>query len=157
MRLWIKLFEAVDQTPTEIVIRVRDEFVAETGETPHQINRGQCFEFADALETAAPRLFQSLEIGNFYRYTGEYKDEPVGFDEKLLKTWPSFKPVHGLTWKQMFEDVGLSWPGTHGWAYCKQTGLCYDIETPEGKANPFELSFFESWFDHYHKNKVTEK
>lgn len=145
------LYEAEDLwSPTAIVKRVRDRWVEETGQTPHEINRGQCFEFADALEAEAPTVFQSVEIGNIFRYGGKYNDDPEGFDEALIaKHWPGTRPYPGLTWDQMFGEVGLDWPGIHGWAYCAKTDMCYDIEHPEGVRNPFDLSFFQGYRDRY--------
>jgi hypothetical protein len=143
------LVESVAMTPTQAVCALRDEWIAEQNTTAYAINRGQCFEFADALEEAYPDLFVSIEIGNIFRYEGKYNDDPVGFDEALIaQHWPNIKPYPGLTWEQMFQDCDLSWPGTHGWAFCAQTGLSYDVETPEGVSNPFDLPFFDSYKAH---------
>lgn len=126
------------------------EYKINTGEAPEQINNGSCEEFADDLAEMHPDMFQSISIGEIMKYGGEYNDKPIGYDEQLLKThWPMIKPPHGLTWDQIFNDVGLDWPGTHCWAFCKQTGLSYDAVTPQGVSNPFDLSFFKPYFDDY--------
>jgi hypothetical protein len=156
MRKWLDLFEN-ENDPSAIVLRVRDLWVEETGQTPRQINRGSCFEFAEALEAEAPHLFESIEIGNIFRYTSKYSGEPVGYDEELLqKHWPKWKPFPNLTWEDMFTIAGLNWQGTHGWAYCAKTDKCYDVETPEGVENPFNLSFFDSYKE-YAIKKTAEK
>jgi hypothetical protein len=131
--------------PADVVAyAIKEILAANPGKTPHQINRGQCDELADLLERLDKR-FESLELGNFHKYKD---DEPIGFDQKLLRNhWPNIKPWPGMTWADMFdpEKGDLNWTGTHVWAYCSENDLHYDIETPGGVRNPFDLKFFDTW------------
>lgn len=153
MKKWIALFET-EESPEDIVNRCLHDMIycaKDSGHaiTPHEINNGMCYEFADTLERMEPAMFQSMDMGGILSYGGEYDDDPQGFDEELLAAhWKGYQPFKGLTWKQMFHDVGLNWPGTHAWGYCKTNGLCYDAETTYGVQNPFDLKFFDSWKQH---------
>lgn len=124
MRQWINLFEQT-QNPEHIVQRVLLSIIEEAKEngyhiTPHDINNGQCFEFADEIERVAPDIFQSMSVGQIFKYQGKYEDDPYGFDEKLLNAhWKGYQPFKGYSWDQMFNDLGMNWPGTHAWAHCK--------------------------------------
>jgi hypothetical protein len=153
MRNFINIVESVTpEVATQAVLERLKAWFDEHGDTPYKINHGQCFEFVDDLESHYPELFQSIEIGNIFSYAGEYNDDPDGYDEDLIaQHWPNIKPVLDLNWQQMFHEVGLNWPGTHGWAFCKQTCLSYDAETPEGRQNPFDLPFFKPYYDEYLK------
>jgi hypothetical protein len=143
MRNWIDLFETMND-PTQIVHELRAQWIKETGETPQQINAGQCFDFSDELESINHTLFMSFGIGNFTNHNsdaGEDSSDATGFDIGLLQShYPTWKPPAGLTWQQ-FYDLGLA-DGCHGWAYCLKNHLCYDIEAPDGVANPFDLPWF---------------
>lgn len=125
---------------------VLDEWIAE-GREPAEINNGSCFEFADDIASRYPERFMSVGIGDFMLYRGKWADEEYGFDEALLfHQWPSYQPLHGFTWSQMFSWGVFDWPGIHAWAHCRITGLCFDAETPDGVGNPFELNYFmERW------------
>lgn len=142
MRGWIDLVESLND-PSAIVHELRDKWIKETGQTPQQINSGQCFNFSDDLETEHPELFSSVGLGNFMNHdyvSGEDCGDATGFDLELLRLhYPAWHPPQGWTWEQMFEIVD---DGCHGWAICTKNNLCYDIETPDGIANPFELPWF---------------
>lgn len=118
------------------------EWAAE-GREPSEINNGSCFEFADDTASRNPGRFMSVGIGDFMLYRGKWADEEYGFDEALLfHQWPTYQPLHGFTWEQMFSWGVFDWPGIHAWVHCRITGLCFDAETPEGVGNPFELNYF---------------
>lgn len=144
-RVWSGyLSESEISTPEQIVAQAIEHVMSENpGKTPEQINRGQCDELADTLERTDSNRFQSIELGNLFQYDD---GEPTGFDTRLLKKhWPHVKPFPGLTWADMYEKADLNWTGIHIWAYCHENQLHYDIETPEGVRNPFNLRFFASW------------
>lgn len=131
--------------PTDAVVWLRDRYEEERNDNAWSINRGQCYDFSEDLEAKWPHLFQSVDTGCIMKYGGQHNDEPYCFDEELLaKHWPDTQPWDGETWDDMFKHMG-GWPGVHCWAFSPVTGLCYDIEHPEGIKNPFHLSFFNDW------------
>lgn len=153
MRKWINLCETID--PAAVVHALRDKWIAEMGKTPKEINNGLCFDFAEALEHQHPDMFEAEGFGNFMNHdfdAGEDCDDATGFDQKWLQHKPKWHPPEGLDWDDMFKI--FSWDGTHGWAYCKQNGLCYDIEHPDGVANVFDLTFLQPHIRHYRDEKM---
>lgn len=157
MRKWIDIIRESQEDPSEIVHKLRDRWVEETGKTPQQINAGMCFDFADELASDHPELFFSVGLGNFMNHdckTGQNCWDATGFDLELLRLhYPAWHPPQGWTWKTMFEVVN---DGCHGWAICKTNGLCYDIEVPDGIANPFELPWFKRFFAALRSKTMTE-
>lgn len=93
--------ESTEPTTTEIVKMVRDRYI-DNGHSIADIQNGRCFEFADNVVRQAEELnnhhIKTFALGNFFKYSGEWNDEPTGFDVKLLRThWAQWKPVRGLT------------------------------------------------------------
>lgn len=118
------------------------------GKTPAEINNGSCFDFAEDVARNNPGRFASVGLGDFMLYRGKWADEPYGFDEALLfHEWPNYSPLHGHSWKEMFNWAVFNWPGIHAWAHCRVTGLCFDVETPEGVFNPFNLAYFKPYWE----------
>lgn len=147
MREWINLFESADIA--ELTHSLRDRLCRENNKTPQQMNSGQCDEFADALEGEDPR-FESMELGNLYNHTTGDCDDATGFDVEMIhRINPHWQPPADFTWEQAFDECGLSWTGTHIWAFCSANGLSYDIENVDGVANVFDLEFFKRIFAHY--------
>jgi hypothetical protein len=144
--------------PQTAALAMRDRFVADEGRTPQEINSGMCFDFAEALEGEHGDLFETFELGNLYNHNfaaGEDCVDATGFDAAMIhRICPNWNPPAGFTWQTMFDDCGLSWTGTHGWAFCAQNGLSYDIENPEGVTNVFDLAFFQRIFAAYRARLV---
>lgn len=152
MRNWIDIILESQNDPSAIVKELRERYISETGKTPQQINSGLCFDFSDDLETEAPDLFMSVGVGNFMNHdhnAGECSDDATGWDMELIRLhYPNWQPAEGWTWEEMFEVLN---EGCHGWAICKQNGLNYDVEAPEGVASPFDLPWFKNFLSKQRK------
>ena len=131
-------------TSRMVVAKVLERWKIE-GHSPNEINNGNCFEFADDVESILPDRFISIGIDSLMLYRGKWSDEEYAFDADLLtRQYPDYAPLNEHTWEEMFLWGVFAWPGIHAWAHCGVTGLCFDAETPEGIINPFALRYFEA-------------
>jgi hypothetical protein len=148
------IFEGAED-PSAIVHRLRNQWVEQQGKTPQQINTGQCFDFAEELESEHPELFEAEGFGNFCNHdwnAGQCSDDATHFEYEKWMEPRGWHPPHGLTWDDMFELFRFD--GTHGWAYCGRNGLCYDIEAPDGVKNVFDLPFLQRIIHGYLSEKA---
>jgi hypothetical protein len=152
MRKWINLCENTHPSISEIVTQVRDRWISE-GYSVASIQDGNCFEFADSVVQMTEEVgyptgeFFTAALGSFFKYEGQYNDDPVGFDEQLLHThWSKWHPIPNTTWQQMYEK-GFDWDGIHGWVVNKNTQMCYDVVNVNGVQNFWELHFFKPYVD----------
>lgn len=131
--------------PAALVHALRDEYVREQGKTPREINSGQCFDFAEELESRYRGMFETEGFGNFCNHdwdAGQCSDHATGFVTHWMEE-RGWHPPEGMDWDDTFKM--FSFDGIHGWAYCFQNGLCYDIENPDGVKNVFDLAFLQRW------------
>lgn len=153
MRNFIDISQKLSEAASDPRAQVREvlaHYMAEHGQTPEVINDGGCFDFADDMHRHSAD-FQAISLGEIFTYDKDangYPTDEIGFDEELLaKYWPSYQPLHGFTFEEMFLN-GFGWGGIHCWAHHHPTGLVFDAETPDGITNPFELSYFAPRWQH---------
>lgn len=114
----------------EISKTIRD-LVSEWNVSACEINKGECFVFADVLESKLRQKGYDAEfLSNDYFYntaSEEAKhDEVLWYNEK---DYNSEKPEN------------LIWEGYHAWVYVN--GKHYDAETPDGVVNFYDLPIFK--------------
>jgi len=114
----------------EISKTIKD-LVSEWNVSACEINKGECFVFADVLESKLRQKGYDAEfLSNDYFYntaSEEAKhDEVLWYNEK---DYNSEKPEN------------LIWEGYHAWVYVN--GKHYDAETPDGVVNFYDLPIFK--------------
>jgi len=135
-------------TLTQLLIKVGKEFVEANNCSYEQINQGLCVDFVDEIENRFNGRFDTLTTSQFVIDDERRKDYLVKtYNDEILK-------YDDVEWsKNMLEEYGYpnedlmgSEPPKHIWIYYK--GKHYDVETPNGVDNPWDLPIFEeyNWF-----------
>jgi hypothetical protein len=130
---------------TQLIIKVREEFVDTNNCSIEQINQGLCVDFLDEIEDRFNGRFDTLTTSQFV-----ISDDRI---EKELKSDEVLKYGDIGWYKYMLDEYGYpdvelmdTEPPKHIWIY--YNGKHYDAEEPNGVDNPWDLPIFEeyNWF-----------